>query len=178
MKASTLASRSEYLVCPICQAGELHSFGGECARCSWCECIVGAATLLTLEQIIALPDALGRHACECGHPEMRLLCLMGRCTAPPAARKCFPSRLSPALRNDQCGPGGLARLPEAYGTFPFRATSSPEVGRSSTCSSVMSKVWQFRASGATLSNTLVSPSPTLVNEPALMRFSPETNHNS
>jgi hypothetical protein len=34
---------------------------------------VGAATLLTLEQIIALPDALGRHACECGHPEMRLL---------------------------------------------------------------------------------------------------------
>ena len=73
MKASSLASRSDYLVCPICQAGELHSFGGECARCSSCECIVGAATLLTLEQIIALPDALGWHACECGHPEMRLL---------------------------------------------------------------------------------------------------------
>jgi hypothetical protein len=73
VRASTLASRSEYLVCPICQAGELHSFGGECARCSSCECIVGAATLLTLEQIIALPDALGGHACECGHPEMRLL---------------------------------------------------------------------------------------------------------
>jgi hypothetical protein len=29
--------------------------------------------LLTLEQIIALPDALGKHACECGHPEMRRL---------------------------------------------------------------------------------------------------------
>ncbi len=72
MKAS-LASRFDYLVCPICQAGELHSFSGECARCSSCECIVGAATLLTLEQITALPDALGRHACECGHPEMRLL---------------------------------------------------------------------------------------------------------
>jgi len=26
--------------------------------------------LLTLEQIIALPDALGKHACECSHPEM------------------------------------------------------------------------------------------------------------
>ena len=73
MKASSLASRSDYLVCPICQAGEIHSFSGECARCSSCESIVGAATLLTLEQIIALPDALGRHACECGHPEMRLL---------------------------------------------------------------------------------------------------------
>ena len=73
MKASSLASRSDYLVCPICQAGELRFFGGEWARCSSCECIVGAATLLTLEQIIALPDALGRHACECGHPEMRLL---------------------------------------------------------------------------------------------------------
>jgi hypothetical protein len=73
VKASSLASRSDYLVCPICQAGELHYFGGECARCSSCKCIVGAATLLTLEQIIALPDALGWHACECGHPEMRLL---------------------------------------------------------------------------------------------------------
>jgi hypothetical protein len=73
VKASSLASRSDYLVCPICQAGELHSFGGKCARCSSCACIVGVATLLTLEQIIALPDALGSHACECGHPEMRLL---------------------------------------------------------------------------------------------------------
>ena len=74
MKASSLASRSDYLVCPVCQAGELHPFDGECARCSSCGCILGAATLLTLEQIIALPDALGKHACEeCGHPEMRRL---------------------------------------------------------------------------------------------------------
>ena len=73
MKASSLASRPDFLVCPICKAGELHSFGGEYARCSSFESIVRAATLLTLEQIIALPDALGRHACECGHPEMRLL---------------------------------------------------------------------------------------------------------
>jgi hypothetical protein len=29
--------------------------------------------LETLWRITALPDALGRHACECGHPEMRLL---------------------------------------------------------------------------------------------------------
>ena len=73
MKASTLASRSEHLVCPVCQAGELQSFGGEGARCSSCGCILGTAMLLTMVQIIALPDALGKHACECGHPEMRLL---------------------------------------------------------------------------------------------------------
>ena len=29
--------------------------------------------LETLRQIIALPDMLGSHACDCGHPEMRLL---------------------------------------------------------------------------------------------------------
>jgi hypothetical protein len=29
--------------------------------------------LETLRHISALPDALGSHACECGHPEMRLL---------------------------------------------------------------------------------------------------------
>jgi len=29
--------------------------------------------LLTLEQIIALPGASGKHTCECGHPEMRRL---------------------------------------------------------------------------------------------------------
>jgi ribosomal protein L37AE/L43A len=29
--------------------------------------------LLTLEQIIALPDASGKHTCDCGHPEMRRL---------------------------------------------------------------------------------------------------------
>jgi hypothetical protein len=99
VKASSVASRSDYLFCPVCQAGELHPFGGECARCSSCGCILGAATLLTLEQIIALPDALGGHACECGHPECAS-CLMGRSTAPHAARRCFLSRLSQVLDYD------------------------------------------------------------------------------
>ena len=73
MKRFSLASRSDHLVCPVCQVGELHLYGGECARCASCGSIVGAATLLTLEQIVALPDALGKHACECGHPEMSRL---------------------------------------------------------------------------------------------------------
>jgi ribosomal protein L37AE/L43A len=29
--------------------------------------------LRTLEQIASLPEVLGKHACECGHPEMRRL---------------------------------------------------------------------------------------------------------
>jgi ribosomal protein L37AE/L43A len=73
VKASSLASRSDHFVCPVCQVSELQSFGGEGARCSSCGCKLGTAMLLTLEQIIALPDALGEHACGCGHPEMRRL---------------------------------------------------------------------------------------------------------
>jgi bacterioferritin-associated ferredoxin len=73
MRASTLSSRSDFVVCPVCQVGELQPFSGEGARCGRCRRILGAAMLLTLEQIIALPDASGKHACECGHPEMRHL---------------------------------------------------------------------------------------------------------
>jgi ribosomal protein L37AE/L43A len=73
MKASSLSSRSDYLVCPVCQVGELQPFGGEGARCGRCGYILATAMLLTLEQIIALPGASGEHACECGHPEMRRL---------------------------------------------------------------------------------------------------------
>ena len=73
MRSSSLSSRSDHLVCPVCQVGELHPFGGEGARCGSCGSILGTAMLLTLEQIIALPGASGKHACECGHPEMRRL---------------------------------------------------------------------------------------------------------
>jgi ribosomal protein L37AE/L43A len=73
MRVYTLASRSGYLVCPVCQVGELHPFDDESAHCGRCGSILGTAMLLTLEQIIALPDALGKHICECGHPEMRHL---------------------------------------------------------------------------------------------------------
>ena len=34
---------------------------------------MGGPTLEALRQITDLPDAVGRHACECGHPEMRRL---------------------------------------------------------------------------------------------------------
>jgi ribosomal protein L37AE/L43A len=73
VKASPLTSRSNCLVCPVCEAGELHPIGDDSGRCGSCGRVLGAATLLTLEQVIALPDALGKHACECSHPEMRRL---------------------------------------------------------------------------------------------------------
>ena len=73
MKRFSPESGSNYLVCPVCEAGELHPFGDGYAHCEGCGYILGTAMLLTLEQILALPGALGKHACECGHPEMRRL---------------------------------------------------------------------------------------------------------
>ena len=70
---TTFPSTSDHLVCPACHAGQLHPFGGERARCGRCGYVPDAAMLLLLHQIIALPDTRGKHACECGHPEMRLL---------------------------------------------------------------------------------------------------------
>jgi len=74
MKGSSLASRSRSLVCPLCEAGELKPQAQDSARCESCAGSVSGAMLEVLRQIVALPDALGSHACEeCAHPEMRLL---------------------------------------------------------------------------------------------------------
>src|SRR5215212_120103 len=70
------------------------------------------------------------------------------------------------------------RTCECYRTLPLRATASLGAGSLSARSSVMSNVRAFRASGATLRDTLVSPLPSLVKEPALMRCAPETNQSS
>ncbi len=61
------------MICPFCEAGELRPADGTQTRCDLCGRAVEAAVLWALEQITALPDALGKHACECGHPEMRCL---------------------------------------------------------------------------------------------------------
>jgi uncharacterized protein (DUF983 family) len=72
VKGSALASSPDAIICPLCEAGELFS-GGVSVRCDSCARAVGVAALRTLEEIVALPDVLGKHACECGHPEMRRL---------------------------------------------------------------------------------------------------------
>lgn len=68
----TVPSR-DFLVCPICEVGGLGAFGGNSVRCNSCGCLLNMAVPETLAEIVYLPDALGSHACECGHPEMRLL---------------------------------------------------------------------------------------------------------
>ena len=73
----TSVSRPHHLVCPACGDGALHPRGPLSRSAYYCEscwCSFGGATVGTLKQIAALPDAVGKHACEeCGHPEMRSL---------------------------------------------------------------------------------------------------------
>jgi len=73
MRRSRTASRPESLVCPLCGSGELSLVGHDSARYASCSDFVQDWTLEFLGQVAALPDALGGHACECSHPEMRLL---------------------------------------------------------------------------------------------------------
>jgi ribosomal protein L37AE/L43A len=61
------------LTCPFCEAHDLCPFGHNSARCEYCGGILGGPLLLTLHKITMLTDAVGQHACDCGHPEMRRL---------------------------------------------------------------------------------------------------------
>jgi hypothetical protein len=73
VKSSSLASKPGSLVCPSCEVGKLQPSTNGSMRCGSCGDLLDRMMLETLEQIAVLPDALGAHACECGHPEMRLL---------------------------------------------------------------------------------------------------------
>jgi hypothetical protein len=73
MRGSSVASRPDSLVCPLCEASKLYHPGQGSMRCRSCGSHLHGAMLETLRCISALPDTLGSHACECGHPEMRLL---------------------------------------------------------------------------------------------------------
>jgi hypothetical protein len=73
VKRSALLSGPDPTICPFCEAGELCPADGIQVHCDLCGRAVEGAVLRTLERIAALPDALGKHACECGHPEMRRL---------------------------------------------------------------------------------------------------------
>ena len=73
MKGSVSAFKPHPIICPLCEEGELRLDENGSARCDSCARVVGDALLRTLEQVVALADALGKHACECGHPEMRRL---------------------------------------------------------------------------------------------------------
>jgi uncharacterized Zn finger protein (UPF0148 family) len=72
-KLDYISSTTNSIICPCCGIDELkRSAEGE-ARCSRCDRLISTQVLKTLEQIVSLPDAIGSHACECGHPQMRNL---------------------------------------------------------------------------------------------------------
>ena len=92
----TSVYRPHHLVCPACGYGALRPRGplSRSADCESCRCTYGDVTVGTLKQIVALPDAMGKHACECGHPEMRSL-PDGTFHCPPADRRwCLPDPIS------------------------------------------------------------------------------------
>jgi ribosomal protein L37AE/L43A len=69
----SITTRSQPLRCPFCEVYELQPSGHDSARCFSCGGSLSGVLLETLHQITELPDVIGRHACECGHPEMRRL---------------------------------------------------------------------------------------------------------
>src|SRR5688500_9752918 len=73
MKGSSMVSRPRSLICLLCEASGFNPLGDDSARCDSCRGSLGGAMLEALREIAALPDSLGSHAGECGHPEMRLL---------------------------------------------------------------------------------------------------------
>ena len=72
-KLTHISSNTDSLICPYCGIDELERSAEGAARCTRCGHPISAQVLKTLEQIASLPDALGSHVCECGHPEMRRL---------------------------------------------------------------------------------------------------------
>jgi ribosomal protein L37AE/L43A len=72
-KQTYTLSNTYSIICPSCGVDELERSAGGEARCSRCDRPISTQVLKSLEQIVSLPDAIGSHACECGHPEMRHL---------------------------------------------------------------------------------------------------------
>ena len=72
-KLTNISSTTSSIICPFCGIGELERSANGVARCNRCDRPISTQVLEALEQILSLPDAIGSHACECGHPEMRRL---------------------------------------------------------------------------------------------------------
>jgi ribosomal protein L37AE/L43A len=70
---SRKTSKLRHIICPFCKSGHLVAVGPGFTRCGSCRWPLLGSALETLRDIVRLPDALGSHPCECGHPEMRCL---------------------------------------------------------------------------------------------------------
>ena len=88
---SDTACRAHRLTCPLCEWGLLYLLGTGFARCGYCGMPLIGSALETLREVVALPDALGSHPCECGHPRCAI-CPMGCSTARRATQRSRPSR--------------------------------------------------------------------------------------
>jgi ribosomal protein L37AE/L43A len=71
--SSRRISTTHSVVCPRCEIGEISAMGSAVASCDFCGRAVDGTILESLQQIVSLPEVIGSHACECGHPEMRRL---------------------------------------------------------------------------------------------------------
>ena len=60
------------LICPQCEGYELQPFSRDSTKAATAGA-EGGVFLKALLEIRALPDSIGTHACECGHPEMQRL---------------------------------------------------------------------------------------------------------
>ena len=60
----TTSSRPEYLVCPVCESGELQPQARNLASCALCDCLFSGAVLKVLAQIAALAEAQGNHVAK------------------------------------------------------------------------------------------------------------------
>jgi ribosomal protein L37AE/L43A len=71
--SSRRISTTHSIVCPRCEIGEVSPVRSAVASCDFCGRSVDGTVLESLQQIVSLPEVIGSHACECGHPEMRRL---------------------------------------------------------------------------------------------------------
>jgi ribosomal protein L37AE/L43A len=103
-------------VCPFCEVNLLRPFGHNSARCDACGGVIAGPLLETLNQINHLPDVVGRHACECGHPEMRLL-PDGVFRCPACASEVLPVTAPPVVwkSGDRSGAYWIGWLDGRYG---------------------------------------------------------------
>jgi ribosomal protein L37AE/L43A len=92
-------SKPGYFVCPACGSGEVLARGSNLARCNSCGCAFDGTIVEILKQIVALPDALGEHACEeCDHPELRHL-PDGVFHCPACSSEVLPILLAPSFKS-------------------------------------------------------------------------------
>ena len=99
-KGSPLVSKPRSLVCPLCERGRLIPLSHHSARCGACCGSLSGAVLAALREIATLPETVGTHACECGHPQMR--CLPDGVFHCPACRsEVLPLGVSAVSRSDE-----------------------------------------------------------------------------